>query len=190
MLLWLTEQLTQYANFFSVFQYLTFRTLVSFITALLMSMFLGPSIIRRFQSAQIGEVIRKEGPTSHQSKAGTPTMGGTMIIVVWSLTTLLWGDLSNGYIWLAFFVVLSFGLIGWVDDYLKIKFRNSEGLSAGRKIFAQSVLAFLVALYLYSASLSLAETSFLSLFSKTSWCRWAWDFAPIISNDSGYEQCS
>ena len=113
MLLWLTEQLTQYANFFSVFQYLTFRTLVSFITALLMSMFLGPSIIRRFQSAQIGEVIRKEGPTSHQSKAGTPTMGGTMIIIVWSLTTLLWGDLSNSYIWLAFFVVLSFGLVGW-----------------------------------------------------------------------------
>ena len=154
MLLWLTEQLTQYANFFSVFQYLTFRTLVSFITALLMSMFLGPSIIRRFQSAQIGEVIRKEGPTSHQSKAGTPTMGGTMIIVIWALTTLLWGDLSNGYIWLAFFVVLSFGLIGWADDYLKIRYRNTEGLSASRKIFAQSVLAFMVALYLYNTSLS------------------------------------
>ena len=128
MLLWLTEQLTQYANFFSVFQYLTFRTLVSFITALLMSMFLGPSIIRRFQSAQIGEVIERKAQL-HQSKAGTPTMGGTMIIVVWSLTTLLWGDLSNGYL-VGIFVVLSFGLIGWADDYLKIRYRNSEGLSA------------------------------------------------------------
>ncbi len=166
MLLWLTEELTQYANFFSVFQYLTFRTLVSFITALLMSMFLGPALIRRFQSAQIGEVIRKDGPSSHQSKAGTPTMGGTMIIIVWSLTTLLWGDLSNSYIWLAFFVVLSFGLIGWADDYLKIRYRNSEGLSAGRKIFAQAVLAFMVALYLYSTSLLLAETSLFIPFFK------------------------
>ena len=159
MLLWLTEQLTQYDNFFSVFEYLTFRTLVSFITALLLSMFLGPSIIRRFQRAQIGEVIRDDGPTSHQSKAGTPTMGGTMIIVVWSLTTLLWGDLSNRYIWLALFVVLSFGLIGWTDDYLKIKYRNSLGLSAGRKIFVQSVLAALVALYLYSCLLYTSDAA-------------------------------
>ena len=166
MLLWLTEQLTQYDSFFSVFEYLTFRTLVSFITALLLSMFLGPSIIRRFQRAQIGEVIRDDGPTSHQSKAGTPTMGGTMIIVVWSLTTLLWGDLSNRYIWLALFVVLSFGLIGWTDDYLKIKYRNSLGLSAGRKIFVQSVFAALVALYLYSVSLSLVETSLFIPFFK------------------------
>ena len=123
MLLWLTEHLTLYVNFFGVFQYLTFRTLVSFVTALLMSMFLGPMIIRRFQKAQIGEIIRNDGPTSHHSKAGTPTMGGTMIIVVWALTTLLWGDLSSRYIWLALFVVLSFGLIGWTQDKVSKQFR-------------------------------------------------------------------
>jgi phospho-N-acetylmuramoyl-pentapeptide-transferase len=118
-LLWLTEYLSQYIGGFSVFQYLTLRTMVSVITALAVSLMIGPGMIAWLGRSQIGQQVRDDGPTSHFSKAGTPTMGGALILVIILVTTLLWGDLSNRYIWLILGVTLAFGAIGWVDDYLE-----------------------------------------------------------------------
>ena len=141
MLLWLTEYLSGFVGGFAVFQYLTLRTMVSVVTALLMSLLIGPVMIKRLTQAQIGQTIRDDGPSSHFSKAGTPTMGGALILVILVITTLLWGDLSNRYVWLVIFVTLSFGLVGWVDDYLKITRKSSEGLIARWKYFWQSAFA-------------------------------------------------
>ncbi|HAL41486.1 MAG TPA: phospho-N-acetylmuramoyl-pentapeptide-transferase [Gammaproteobacteria bacterium] len=149
MLLWLTDFLSGYISGFAVFQYLTFRTMVSVITALSLALLIGPWMIEKLASAQIGQQIREDGPASHFSKAGTPTMGGALILVVILITTLLWGDLSNHYVWLVLGVTLAFGAIGWIDDYLKISKRNSAGLSARRKYLWQSVFALAAAIYLF-----------------------------------------
>ena len=149
MLLWLTDFLSGYISGFAVFQYLTFRTMVSVITALSLALLIGPWMIEKLASAQIGQQIREDGPASHFSKAGTPTMGGALILVVILITTLLWGDLSNHYVWLVLGVTLAFGAIGWIDDYLKISKRNSAGLSARRKYLWQSVFALAAAVYLF-----------------------------------------
>lgn len=149
MLLWLTDFLSGYISGFAVFQYLTFRTMVSVITALSLALLIGPRMIEKLASAQIGQQIREDGPASHFSKAGTPTMGGALILVVILITTLLWGDLSNHYVWLVLGVTLAFGAIGWIDDYLKISKRNSAGLSARRKYLWQSVFALAAAIYLF-----------------------------------------
>lgn len=149
MLLWLTDFLSGYISGFAVFQYLTFRTMVSVITALSLALLIGPWMIEKLASAQIGQQIREDGPASHFSKAGTPTMGGALILVVILITTLLWGDLSNHYVWLVLGVTLAFGTIGWIDDYLKISKRNSAGLSARRKYLWQSVFALAAAVYLF-----------------------------------------
>ena len=149
MLLWLTDFLSGYISGFAVFQYLTFRTMVSVITALSLALLIGPWMIEKLASAQIGQQIREDGPVSHFSKAGTPTMGGALILVVILITTLLWGDLSNHYVWLVLGVTLAFGAIGWIDDYLKISKRNSAGLSARRKYLWQSVFALATAIYLF-----------------------------------------
>ena len=109
MLLWLTDYLSEFVSGFAVFQYLTFRTMVSVVTALLMSLLIGPVMIARLARAQIGQTIRDDGPASHFSKAGTPTMGGALILVILVVTTLLWGDLTNRYVWLVILVTLSFG---------------------------------------------------------------------------------
>ena len=149
MLLWLTDFLSGYISGFAVFQYLTFRTMVSVITALSLALLIGPWMIEKLASAQIGQQIREDGPASHFSKAGTPTMGGALILVVILITTLLWGDLSNHYVCLVLGVTLAFGAIGWIDDYLKISKRNSAGLSARRKYLWQSVFALAAAIYLF-----------------------------------------
>lgn len=167
MLLWLTEYLSEFVRGFAVFQYLTFRTMVSVVTALLMSLVIGPVMIARLARAQIGQTIRDDGPASHFSKAGTPTMGGALILVILVFTTLLWGDLTNRYIWLVIFVTLSFGVIGWVDDYLKISRKNTKGLIARWKYLWQSVFALLAAIYLYSAAQSPVETTLYVPFFKS-----------------------
>ena len=118
MLLWLTEYLSQFVGGFAVFQYLTLRTMVSVVTALGVSLLIGPSMIAWLSRSQIGQQVRDDGPASHFSKAGTPTMGGALILVIIVLTTLLWGNLSNHYVWLILAVTVAFGLIGWTDDYL------------------------------------------------------------------------
>ena len=167
MLLWLTEYLSEFVRGFAVFQYLTFRTMVSVVTALLMSLVIGPLMIARLARAQIGQTIRDDGPASHFSKAGTPTMGGALILVILVFTTLLWGDLTNRYVWLVIFVTLSFGVIGWVDDYLKISRKNTKGLIARWKYLWQSVFALLAAIYLYSAAQSPVETTLYVPFFKS-----------------------
>ena len=167
MLLWLTEYLSEFVRGFAVFQYLTFRTMVSVVTALLMSLVIGPVMIARLARAQIGQTIRDDGPASHFSKAGTPTMGGALILVILVFTTLLWGDLTNRYVWLVIFVTLSFGVIGWVDDYLKISRKNTKGLIARWKYLWQSVFALLAAIYLYSAAQSPVETTLYVPFFKS-----------------------
>ena len=167
MLLWLTEYLSEYVRGFAVFQYLTFRTMVSVVTALLMSLLIGPVMIARLARAQIGQTIRDDGPSSHFSKAGTPTMGGALILVILVITTLLWGDLTNRYVWLVILVTLSFGVIGWVDDYLKISRKNTEGLVARWKYFWQSVFALIAAIYLYTAAQSPVETTLFVPFFKS-----------------------
>ena len=167
MLLWLTEYLSEYVGGFAVFQYLTFRTMVSVVTALSMSLLIGPVMIARLARAQIGQTIRDDGPSSHFSKAGTPTMGGALILVILVITTLLWGDLTNRYVWLVILVTLSFGVIGWVDDYLKISRKNTEGLVARWKYFWQSVFALIAAIYLYTAAQSPVETTLFVPFFKS-----------------------
>ena len=149
MLLWLTDYLSDFVRAFSVFQYLTLRSMVSAMTALLLSLIIGPIFIEKLSRQQIGQRVRLDGPKSHLAKDGTPTMGGGLIIVVITIATLFWGDLSNRYIWLVLSVTCAFGLIGWLDDYLKILRQNSDGLSARWKILWQTTVALSASYYLY-----------------------------------------
>jgi phospho-N-acetylmuramoyl-pentapeptide-transferase len=141
---------TTYSGF-NVFRYITFRAALAALMALLISFLVGPSLIRSLAARQIGQSIREDGPARHLSKAGTPTMGGTLIILALFLSTLLWADLTNLYVGLALLVTLGFGIVGFVDDWLKLKHRNGHGLSARAKFLAQLALALgaAVALYLY-----------------------------------------
>lgn len=167
MLLWLTEYLSQFVGGFAVFQYLTLRTMVSVVTALGVSLLIGPRMIAWLSRSQIGQQVRDDGPASHFSKAGTPTMGGALILVIITVTTLLWGDLSNHYVWLILAVTLAFGLIGWTDDYLKISRKNAAGLAARWKYFWQSVFALIAVLYLYQVAEVPAQTSLYVPFFKS-----------------------
>ena len=168
MLLWLTDYLSQFVAAFGVFQYLTFRTMVSAGTAMFLSLALGPVLIRKLTTYQIGEVVRGDGPRSHQSKAGTPTMGGALILTVILATTLLWGDLGSRYIRIVLCVTLSFGAIGWIDDYIKISRSSTRhGLSAGWKYWFQSVFGIGAAVALYNTASSATDTALLVPFFKT-----------------------
>jgi len=133
---------------FNVFRYITFRTLMAAIMALSVSFFLGPWLITRLTALQVGQQIRPDGPASHLSKAGTPTMGGALILFSLTLATLLLADLTNFYVWLALGVTISFGLIGFIDDYRKLSRRNSAGLTGRQKLLAQFAVATLAALLL------------------------------------------
>ena len=168
MLLWLTDYLSQFVAAFGVFQYLTFRTMVSAGTAMFLSLALGPVLIRKLTTYQIGEVVRGDGPRSHQSKAGTPTMGGALILTVILATTLLWGDLGSRYIRIVLCVTLSFGAIGWIDDYIKISRSSTRhGLSAGWKYLFQSVFGIGAAVALYNTASSATDTALIVPFFKT-----------------------
>ena len=166
MLLWLTDYLSQFVSGFSVFQYLTFRIMVSMMTALLLSLFIGPLVIRRLEKYQIGQPVREDGPQSHLSKGGTPTMGGALMLIVILFTTLLWGELGNRYVWAVLLVTMAFGGIGWADDYLKLMRRNPKGLSAGRKYAWQSLFGLAAAVFLYATAELPAETDFIVPFFK------------------------
>jgi len=166
MLVWLSTYLTQFDNGFAVFQYITVRGIFSILTALAISLIIGPVMIRRLLSWQIGQVVRDDGPESHLSKAGTPTMGGALILVSMSISTLLWSDLSNHYVWTALIVTLLYGGIGWVDDYRKVYEKNPKGLPARWKYFWQSVFALGAAAFLYFSALGPAETHYIIPFFK------------------------
>ena len=154
MLYWLADVLSEYFGFLTVFKYLTLRGILGVITALFIALWVGPHMIHRLSTRQIGQAIRNDGPESHLSKAGTPTMGGALILVAIGIATLLWADLGNRYVWITLFVCLTFGAIGWVDDYRKVVEKNSRGLPGRWKYFWQSVAALVAAFALYwSASL-------------------------------------
>ena len=166
MLLWLTDYLASYVSGFGVFQYLTLRTMVSTLTALAISLLVGPMMIRKLSHHQIGQVVRELGPETHKQKAGTPTMGGTLILVSILVATLLWGDLSSRFIWIVLGVVVTFGAVGWVDDYLKISEKNARGLSAGWKYLWQSVFGFAAAVVLFASAETSVQTSLYLPFFK------------------------
>ncbi|MBB1485484.1 phospho-N-acetylmuramoyl-pentapeptide-transferase [Oceanospirillum sediminis] len=166
MLLILTDWLAQFYSPFSVFSYLTLRAILGVLTALVFSLLLGPVMIRKLVDAQIGQAVRDDGPQSHLSKSGTPTMGGALIISAIAISTLLWADLSNRYVWVVLLVTLLFAAIGWVDDYRKVVEKNSRGLPAKWKYFWQSVTGGGAAIFLYFSAPSLAETSLIIPFIK------------------------
>src|SRR3990167_7138513 len=142
MLLLLAEYLQQFHKGFAVFQYLTLRGILGVLTALALSLWLGPWMIRTLQMRQIGQSVRNDGPQSHLSKSGTPTMGGAPILSALAISTPLWADLSTRYVWTVLVVTLLFGGIGWVDDYRKVIEKNSKGLPSRWKYFWQSVFGF------------------------------------------------
>jgi len=131
-----------------------------------MSLLIGPYVIRRLADLQIGQTVRDDGPQTHLSKAGTPTMGGALILIVIAITTILWGDLNSHHVWIVLGVTMAFGVIGWIDDYLKLVRKNSDGLVARWKYFWQSVVGLTAAVILYSTAQLPAETELIVPFFK------------------------
>jgi len=166
MLVWLAEYLSQFYSPFSAVKYLTLRGIFSVITALTICWMLGPRMIALLNSLQMGQAIRSDGPQSHLSKAGTPTMGGALILMAMFVSTLLWANLDNVYIWVVLAVTFSFGLIGWVDDYRKVVHKNPRGLPARWKYFWQSLCGLAAALFLFSHAQSAAELDLIVPFFK------------------------
>ncbi len=166
MLLMLSQWFAQDISAFNVFSYITMRTMMAALTALAISFLVGPYMIRKLTAYKIGQSVRDDGPKTHLIKAGTPTMGGALILVSIVITTLLWADLSNRYIWVVLLTTMGFGIIGWVDDYRKVVHRNSKGISARAKFFWQSVIAFAVAFYLASTAELPAQTDLIVPFFK------------------------
>src|SRR6187551_1457162 len=154
MLFWLAEQLKEHVHGFAVFQYLTLRAILGVLTALGISLLLGPWFIRRLSELRIGQSVRSDGPQSHLSKSGTPTMGGALILTAIFASTLLWSDLSNRYVWVVIVVTAVFGAVGWVDDYRKVAKKDSRGLPARWKYFWQSIAGFGAAIFLYCTAQS------------------------------------
>ena len=151
---------------FDVLRYLTVRTIGGTITALLISILMGPLIINFLKSMQFEQYVRKDGPESHHKKTGTPTMGGLLILSSLVISTLLWADLGNRYIWVVLGVTVGFSIIGFFDDYLKIKNKSSDGLSSIQKIIFQSLIALISMAYLYYSAEIIPETSFIVPFFK------------------------
>jgi phospho-N-acetylmuramoyl-pentapeptide-transferase len=167
MLVYLAEWLAhEVYSGFNVFQYLTLRAILGVLTALAISFLVGPGMIRRLTLYKIGQYVRDDGPQTHLSKAGTPTMGGALILVAVTAATLLWADLHNRYVWLVLAVTLAFGVIGWVDDYRKLVLHNSKGLSARAKYFWQSCIGLGTALLLYGTAQTPIETQLVLPFIK------------------------
>jgi phospho-N-acetylmuramoyl-pentapeptide-transferase len=167
MLLYLAHQLARTYSGFHVFSYLTLRAILAALTALVLSFMVGPWMIRKLSARQIGQVVRTDGPTSHFSKAGTPTMGGALILTAIGASTLLWADLSNRFVWIVIGVMVAFGLIGFWDDYLKLSKRNTRGLIARYKYAWQSVAGIAFAWLLYATQNAPADTALYVPFFKT-----------------------
>ena len=167
MLLTLAQWLSQEVRVFDVFRYITLRAVLACMTALIISFIVGPAMIRKLTAYKIGQSVRDDGPQSHLVKAGTPTMGGALILVAVAVTTLLWADLQNRFVWVVLLVTLSVGVVGWIDDYRKVVHRNPKGLSAKAKMFWQSVIALAAAFYIaYSTHLP-QQTQLIVPFFKT-----------------------
>jgi phospho-N-acetylmuramoyl-pentapeptide-transferase len=167
MLLWLTEWLAKDVRAFNVFQYLTLRAVLACMTALVISFVIGPRMIAWLTRMKIGQSVRDDGPQTHLTKAGTPTMGGALILVAIVVTTLLWSDLANRFVWVVLIVTAGFGAVGWVDDYRKVVYRNPKGLTARQKLAWQAVIGLVAAVYLAFAVSTPDTLQFFKLF-------WSW----------------
>ncbi|WP_094751698.1 phospho-N-acetylmuramoyl-pentapeptide-transferase [Psychromonas sp. CD1] len=180
MIVWLAELLAHHFTFLNVLTYLSVRMVMALLTALAFSLWFGPKLICFLQRKQIGQIVREDGPESHFSKSGTPTMGGIMILLAITLSTLLWARLDNHYVWIVLFTMLSFGCIGFVDDYLKVVRKHPDGLIARRKYFWQSVLALLVGGVIMWTSTSQAEMTFVMPFFKNYMPYLGFLFIPLV----------
>ena len=170
MLFYLTEYLSQFESGFNVFSYLTMRAILGALTALILSFIIGPKMISRLSMNQSGgQPVRTDGPDTHLVKIGTPTMGGALILTAIVVSTVLWADLENRYIWVVLFVTLSFGVIGYVDDYKKLILQNPDGMSAKHKLFWQSAAAMIAAVSLYMMATDEISTSLLIPYFKDLW---------------------
>ena len=167
MLLLLTQWLAQDVRAFNVFGYITLRTVLAAMTALIISFIAGPRVIRWLAAKKIGQAVRRDGPQTHLIKSGTPTMGGALILIAIVITTLLWGDLSNRYVWVVLIVTVGFGGIGWYDDWQKVVHRNPRGLPARWKYIWQSAIGLVVALYLGLTASGPAQLELIVPFFKT-----------------------
>ncbi|MDD4915567.1 MAG: phospho-N-acetylmuramoyl-pentapeptide-transferase [Methylococcales bacterium] len=176
MLLLLADFLTSLDSGFRVLHYLTFRAILGILSALAISLLIGPMVIKKLTRNKIGQSVREDGPESHFSKSGTPTMGGAMILFALVISTLLCADLSNRYIWVVLLVTMAYGVIGFIDDYKKVLLRNSAGLSAKAKFFWQSVVALIAAGYLFSTAQIPAETQFIVPFFKNVTLNMGWGY--------------
>ncbi|HEY1326196.1 MAG TPA: phospho-N-acetylmuramoyl-pentapeptide-transferase [Casimicrobiaceae bacterium] len=164
MLLYLSEWLGRDVRAFNVFSYITLRAVLGTMTALVISFVIGPKMIVWLARMKIGQAVRDDGPQTHLTKAGTPTMGGALILVSIGITTLLWGDLDNRFVWVVLLVTLGFGAVGWVDDWRKVVYRNPKGLSARAKLAWQSLIGLLAALYLAFSVSAPDNATFIQLF--------------------------
>lgn len=162
---WL-QSLSPELGFFRVFQYLTFRAVMAAMTALLIGLMAGPYVIRRLKVLKIGQQVRSYGMETHLAKGGTPTMGGVLILLAIAISTLLWFDLSNRFVWIVLAVTLGFGAIGWVDDWRKVVHQDPEGMRSREKYFWQSVIGLLAALYLVFSISESSNLRVLELFLK------------------------
>jgi len=180
MLYWLTQLLQGQYHAFRVFQYLTFRSILAALTALLVGLLCGPLMIRWLKNLQIGQIVRDDGPQSHLSKVGTPTMGGVLMLLAITVSTLLWGDLHQSSLWLVLLVTLGFGWIGWVDDYRKLVLKNSKGLPAKSKYLWQSLIAIIAVAWLYYQAELPIHTQLILPFLKDTYLDLGW-FFPILA---------
>ena len=166
MLLYAADYLTRFVSAFNVFSYISMRAIMGALTALVISLLLGPGLIRRLQRHKIGQTVRDDGPGSHLPKAGTPTMGGTLILLALTISTLLWADLSSAYVWIVVLVTLAYGLIGFVDDYRKLVRRDPKGLSAKAKFFWQALVGLVAAVVLFTLADRPQETALMIPYLK------------------------
>ena len=166
MFVYLSDYLTQFHSGFNVFQYITLRAILGALTALVLSFVIGPAMIRKLSFHQIGQTIRQDGPISHLPKAGTPTMGGALILVAIGVATLLWADLNNRYVWVVLAVTFLFGAIGFLDDYIKLIQRDAKGLIPRYKYLLQSIVGLGAAFYLFDTAVVPAETQLIVPFFK------------------------
>ena len=166
MLLWLAQYFQQDIGVFRVFNFITFRAVFATLTSITIGLVAGPSVIRMLTRLKVGQAVRTDGPQTHLVKSGTPTMGGVLLLISIAISTLLWADLSNRFIWVVLVVTLGFGAIGWVDDYRKVVFKDPKGMASKEKFFWQSLIGILAAVYLAFSVSTPSNDQFLNLFIK------------------------
>ncbi len=164
MLLWLAQFFQQDVGVFRVFNFITFRAVFATLTSISIGLIAGPGVIRMLTRLKVGQAVRTDGPQTHLVKSGTPTMGGVLLLIAIGVSTLLWADLSNRFVWVVLVVTLGFGAIGWVDDYRKVVFRDPKGMSSKEKYFWQSLIGLVAAVYLAFSVSAPSNSQFIGLF--------------------------